>query len=102
AHDHTPHPFPTRRSSDLLEENQRDAALRAQLYEVSTLLRRLREQDAVVADDPHRVAPDAGEAADQCLAVERLELVELAAVDDPRDDFARVVGLLQVRRDDPV
>src|SRR3546814_16733856 len=36
------------------------------------------------------------EAADQRLAVQRLELVELAAVDQPRDDLAHVVGPPQV------
>ena len=36
------------------------------------------------------------EAADQGGAVERLELVELAAVDDPGDDFVDIVGRADV------
>jgi hypothetical protein len=38
------------------------------------------------------VAVDAGEAGDERRAVEGLELVEAAAVDDPGDDLADVVG----------
>ena len=52
------------------------AALAAELDEVRALLRRLGEEDAVVREDPDRVALDAREAGDERLAVERLELVE--------------------------
>ena len=61
-----------------------------------------REQDAVVGDDAHRHALDVREAADQRGAVARLELVELGAVDDARDDLAHVVGLARVGRDHAV
>ena len=64
---------------DVLQEHQRDAALVAQLDEVRALERRLAEQDAVVGEDPDRIAPDVGEAAHQRLAVERLELVRAAS-----------------------
>ena len=57
-------------AGDVLQEDQRDAALVAQLDEVRALERRLAEQDAVVGDDADRVAPDAREAAHQRLAVE--------------------------------
>ena len=50
------------------------------------------EQDAVVGDDADRIAPDAREAGDDGRAVEMLELVELAVVDQPRDHLAHVVG----------
>ena len=39
-------------AGDVLQEEQRDAALVAQLDEVRALERRLAEQDAVVGDDP--------------------------------------------------
>ena len=42
------------------------------------------------------------EAGDQRGAVERLELVELGAVDEARDHLAHVVLLLQVGRHDAV
>ena len=61
-----------------------------------------REQNAVIGENADRIAPDPSKAADQGLAVEPLELVELAAVDDARDDFARLVGPARVGRDDPV
>ena len=57
-----------------------------------------REQHAVVGDDADRVPVEAGEAGDERLAVLALELVELAAVDEPRDDLAHVVGLVARRR----
>ena len=60
------------------------------------------EQDAVVGDDADRIAAEMREAADQRRAVELLEFVELAAVDDAGDDLAHVVGLARSRRDDAV
>src|SRR5512145_661823 len=45
-------------AGDVLEEDQRDAALVAQLDEVGALEAGLAEEDAVVRDDPDRVAPD--------------------------------------------
>ena len=45
---------------------------------------------------------DAGEAADERVAVERLELVEAAAVDDPGDDLERVELVPVVLGHDPV
>ena len=60
--------------------------------------RRLGEQHAVVGDDPDRMAVDPGEAGDQRRAVLRLELVERAAVHQPGDDLAHVVGRAGVDR----
>ena len=60
------------------------------------------EQDPVVGQDPHGVALDPGEAGHQRLAVARLELVELAAIDQPRDHLAHVVGEARIARDDAV
>ncbi len=60
------------------------------------------EQDAVIGEDADGIAPDPGKPADQGLAIEPLELVELAAVDDPGDDLAHIVGPAGVRRNDPV
>ena len=76
--------------------------LRAELDEVRALQRRLREEHAVVGDDADRIAQQAREAGDQRRAVAGLELVELAAVDDARDDLAHVVGLADVGVDDAV
>ena len=46
-------------AGDVLQEQQRDAALAAQLDEMRALQRAFREQDAVIADDADRHAPDA-------------------------------------------
>ena len=89
-------------AGDVLQEQQRDAALAAQLDEMRALQRALGEQDAVIGDDADRHAPDAGEAGDQRRAVEALELVELGAVDEPGDHLADVVLLLEVGRHDGV
>ena len=89
-------------AGDVLQEEQRDAALAAELDEVRRLERRLGEQHAVVGDDADRVAVDAREAGDQRRAVARLELVEAAAVDEAGDHLADVVGLARVARDDAV
>ena len=77
-------------AGDVLQEDERDAPLARELDEVRALLRALGEEDAVVREDPDREALDVRPAADERLAVERLELVEAAAVDDPRDHLARV------------
>src|SRR5512139_528504 len=78
-------------AGDVLEEHERDAPLVAQLDEVGALEAGLAEEDAVVRDDPHRVAPDPREATDQRVAVQRLDLVDAGPVDDARDDLAHVV-----------
>jgi len=49
-------------AGDVLEENERDAALAAELDEVRALLSRLGEEDAVVSEDPDGEALDAREA----------------------------------------
>ena len=56
-------------AGDVLQEDQRDVALAAQRDEVRAFERRLREEDAVVGEDPDRIAPDPGEAADERRAV---------------------------------
>src|SRR5690606_31643922 len=89
-------------AGDVLQEHQWDAALVAQLDEVRALERALRKQDAVVGHDADRVAVQVGEAGDQGLAVARLELVELAAVDHARDHLAHVERAPRVLRHDAV
>ena len=87
---------------DVLQEDQRDLALVAQFDEVRALQRRLREQDAVVRDDPDRVSPEMGEPGHERRAVLGLELVEEARVHETRDHFAHVVGRARVGRHDAV
>ena len=70
---------PDHEPGDVLEEHERDPALAGELDEVRALERRLAEQDPVVGEDRDRVAGEVGEAGDQRLAVERLELVEAAS-----------------------
>ena len=50
----------------------------------------------------HRIALDVREARHQGLAVERLELVEARAVDDPGDQLARVGLMPEILRDQSV
>src|SRR4051794_5980738 len=64
--------------------------------------RRLGKEDAVVGDDPDRIAVDVGKTRDQRVAVAGLEGVEPAAVHDAGDDLAHVVGLARVGRNHAV
>src|SRR5690606_914657 len=77
-------------AGDVLQEQQRDVALAAQLDEVRAFLRGFAEQDAVVGDDADRVAVDVGKAGDQGLAVVAFEFVEFGAVDNAGDHIAHV------------
>src|SRR5574343_487131 len=89
-------------AGDILQEDERNAALGAEFDEVRAFLGRFGEQDAVVGDDADRIAPDAGKAADQCGAVARLEFVEIGTIDDAGDDLAHVEGLLGIGREHDV
>ncbi len=92
--------FADHETSDVLQEDQRDAALCAQFDEMRAFQRGLRIQDAVVGDDADRVAVNMCKAAYQRRAIKRLELVEFAAIDDTRDDFAHVERLARVGGND--
>ena len=94
--------LPDHEAGDVLQEQQRDVALAAQLDEVRAFLRRIAEQDAVIGDDADWIAVDVREAGDQRGAVELLELVELGTVDETGDHLAGIVGFLQVGADDAV
>jgi hypothetical protein len=89
-------------AGDVLQEQQRDAALAGELDEMRRLERGFGEQHAVVGEDRDRVAVQVREAGHQRGAVVGLELVQLRAVDDARDDLAHVVGLARLGRDHAV
>src|SRR4029453_12299378 len=89
-------------AGDVLQEHQRNIALVAQFDEVRALECGLGEQYAVVRDDPDRIAIYMAEAADQGLAVARLEFLELRTVDDARDDLANVERPARVGRQEAV
>ena len=93
---------PDHEAGDILQENQRYAALAGQFDEVDTLQGALGEQHAVVGQDGHRLSPDMGEAGDERRPVERLELVEAGSIDDACDHLAHLVGRAHVRRNDAV
>src|SRR5688572_12305556 len=77
-------------AGDVLQEEERDAALAGELDEVRALERGLGEEDAVVREDAHRTAVNVREPGDERRTVERLELVEFRAVDEAGDDLADV------------
>src|SRR5262249_40617698 len=87
---------------DVLQEDERDFPLAGELDEVRPLLSRLGEENTVVREDPDRESLDMRETADERLAVERLELVEATAVDDPGDYLARIERLSVVVGNQPV
>lgn len=57
---------------------------------------RLRKQDAVICHDTDWVTVDLSKPSNECSAIQRLELVEPAVVDDPRNHIAHIKRLLQV------
>lgn len=85
-------------AGDVLQKEQRHPALISQFDEVRAFQRTFAEQHAVVGDDAHRIAPDAGEAGHQGGAVTCLEFVELAAIHQAGDDLAHVVGFTKGSR----
>ena len=85
----------------VVQEQQWRVGAVGQLDELGGLLRLLAEQHAaVVGEDADRIAVQVGPAGHQRRAVERLELVELRAVDDAGDDVARVERDPQIGRHD--
>ena len=54
------------------------------------------KQDAVIGDNPDRVSVQMGKAGHQCLAIQRLELIELRAIDDARDHLAYIIGFADI------
>ena len=87
-------------AGDVLQEDQGDAPLRAELDEVRALLSGFREDDAVVGDDAHMHAAHLRESGNERLAEARLELVEARAVNNAGDDLANVVGSAKIGGDD--
>ena len=76
---------------DVLDEQERESLAGAQLDEVRPLLRALAEQDAVVRHHAHRDPLEVGEPGDQGRPVARLELVQPAAVQQPRQRLPDVL-----------
>src|SRR5712691_8727255 len=81
---------------DVLEKDERDGPLVAQLDEMGALQRRLGKEDAVVGDDADKKPMETREASHQRRAVALFEFIETGAVDEPRDDFVNVVRLATV------
>src|SRR5690606_19236049 len=94
--------LPDHEAGDVLQKQQRNAALAGQFDEVRAFLRRFGEEDAVVRQDRHRIAVDMGETANQRGAEQRLEFIEAGVVDDTGDHLAHVERLLAVGRNHPV
>ena len=82
------------------ERDERDVERVARAHEPRGLLRRVdveraREHLRLVADDADDVTVDAREAAHDVHRPERVDLEELAVVDDFGDDLLHVVGLVR-------
>ena len=95
--------LPTMKPGDVLQEDERDLALAARARRSARPSPPTRaKRTPLFARIADRIALDPGEAADERLAVERLELVEARAVDDAGDQLARVDLLAEVGRDQAV
>ena len=89
-------------AGDVLQKDERDFALRAKFNEMRALERRFRKQDSIIGEDAHGITEDVRESADEGRSIERLELVEHAAVDDAGNDFAHVISLARIGGDNAV
>ncbi len=89
-------------AGNVLEKDQRHAALIAQLDEVRDLQRRFREQHAVIGDDADEKPVQPGESGHNRRRVALLELVETRAIHEPGDHLADVVRPPPVCVDDAV
>ena len=89
---------PDHEAGDVLQEHQRDLALRTQLHEMRGLLRAFGKQHAIVGHDPHIHAHHLRETRHDGLAEARLEFIEPTVINDARDDLADVIGRGQRRR----
>ncbi len=76
---------PHHEACDVLQEQQRNVPLIAQLDEMRSLERGLREQHAIVPQDPDGIAMHARKPRHQCRSELRLELLARAAVGDACD-----------------
>lgn len=83
-------------AGDVLQKDEGDAALGAELDEVGALDGGRGEEDAVVGDDADLVAVDGGEAGDEGGAKVALELGEFGAVDDTGNDLTDGDGLAEI------
>src|SRR5690606_2523938 len=81
--------FADHKDVDVLQKEQRNTALVAQLEKVRALEGGLGKQNAVVGQDADRETMKAGKAGHQGGAVAGLEFVQLGAVDDAGDNFPR-------------
>merc|ERR1712070_447530 len=89
-------------AGDILEENEGDLALTAELDEVGAFEAAFGEEDAVVGDDADGPAVQGCETGYECAAVEGFEFGEGGAVDDAGDDFVHGDVLFEVRANDAV
>ena len=89
-------------AGDVLEKDQGNLALTTQLDEVRTFDGRFGKQDAIVGDDAHGHAFNAGKAGDQGAAKAGFEFIKVTVVYDAGNDLPHVVGLARVGRDDAV
>src|SRR5260370_3271161 len=77
-------------------------ALAADFHEVWGFERALGEENAVVGNDADRVAHQTRKATHDGRAIQCLEFVETAAIDQPRDNLAHIVALAAISGDDAI
>ena len=87
---------------DVLQEEQRRAALGAELDEMRTLERGLGEQNAVVGHNADRMAHHPRKTTDERTPVRRFELVQTRSIHNPGDDLTYVERLARRLRHDAV
>src|SRR5881397_3721602 len=89
-------------SRNVLKKYQRDIALCTQFDEMSRFQSAFGEEHTVVSDNAYRISPDAREPTDDRRCIKRFELVEPTRVDDTINDFANVIALFRIARDETI
>ena len=89
-------------TGNILQKDERYAAAITELHEMCAFLGGFGKQDAVVADDPDRIAIKMGEAAYQGRTIERFEFLEFGTIDQPSNHFPNVIRKAEFPGDDSV
>jgi len=87
-------------TGDVLQEDERNTALRTQFDEVCAFLGAFGKKHAIIGDNADRATHDVGEAGDQGFAETGLELIKPAAIHHAGNHLADVIGRARIGRYD--
>eukprot|EP00350_Pseudokeronopsis_sp_OXSARD2_P007405 CAMPEP_0170555606 /NCGR_PEP_ID=MMETSP0211-20121228/13493_1 /TAXON_ID=311385 /ORGANISM="Pseudokeronopsis sp., Strain OXSARD2" /LENGTH=146 /DNA_ID=CAMNT_0010865549 /DNA_START=382 /DNA_END=822 /DNA_ORIENTATION=+ len=89
-------------ASDVLQEQEGDASLRAHLHKVSSFVGAFREEDSIIGNDPYWMTVQVSKATDQGGAITLFELVEATAIKQSGKDRPHREGSFVVHLDESI